>query len=70
MQQIAISLIEWQKRFATEEACIEYLYQIRWADGFTCPQCAEKHHYFINGYNLYECASCGKRTSITAGTLF
>ncbi|MFN7310547.1 MAG: IS1595 family transposase, partial [Vampirovibrionales bacterium] len=35
-----------------------------------CPQCAEKQHYFIKGYNLYECASCGKRTSITAGTLF
>jgi transposase-like protein len=70
MRQTEISLIEWQKRFATEEACMEHLYQLRWADGFTCPQCAEKQHYFIKGYNLYECASCGKRTSITAGTLF
>jgi hypothetical protein len=27
MKQTEISLIEWQQRFATEEACIEHLHQ-------------------------------------------
>jgi transposase-like protein len=70
MKQTEISLIDWQKRFATEEDCIEHLYHLRWSEGFICPNCGEKHHYFIKGYNLYECTTCGKRTSITAGTLF
>jgi predicted RNA-binding Zn-ribbon protein involved in translation (DUF1610 family) len=70
MKQTEISLIDWQKRFATEEDCIEHLYNLRWAEGFICPNCGEKHHYFIKGYNLHQCTTCGKKTSITAGTLF
>ena len=70
MKQTEISLIEWQQRFATEEACIEHLHQLRWADGFTCPHCGGKHHYVIKGYDLHECSACRKKTSVTAGTLF
>jgi transposase-like protein len=70
MQQTPMSLVEWQQRFSTEEACEDHLFQMRWPDGFICPGCDSTHHYFIGGYNLYECADCGKRTSVTAGTLF
>ena len=32
-----MTVLEFRKRFATEEACIEYLEQIRWPDEFRCP---------------------------------
>ena len=28
--------------FATEEACREYLVQLRWPDGFRCPRCGSE----------------------------
>ncbi|MBU0717880.1 MAG: transposase, partial [Planctomycetes bacterium] len=33
------ALLEFEARFATEEACREYLRQLRWPGGFVCPRC-------------------------------
>jgi hypothetical protein len=33
------SLIEFQRRFADEQACAAYLVSARWPDGFRCPEC-------------------------------
>lgn len=57
------------KQFSTEEQCREYLCQLRWPDGFTCPKCNSKDYLFIND-RLYECKKCGRQTSVIAGTIF
>ena len=31
--------LEDEGRFATEQACREYLMQLRWPQGFVCPRC-------------------------------
>jgi hypothetical protein len=31
--------MEFEKQFATEEACKLYLEQLRWPEGFACPRC-------------------------------
>ena len=31
------SLLEFEERFANEGACLSYLSQLRWANGFVCP---------------------------------
>lgn len=31
--------MEFQDRFASEEACRAYLFESRWPDGFRCPAC-------------------------------
>ena len=33
------TVLEFQKRFAAEEACLEYLIASRWSEGFVCPRC-------------------------------
>ena len=30
------NLLEFQKKFGTEEACEKYLFERRWAEGFLC----------------------------------
>jgi hypothetical protein len=35
------SLIEFQKHFATESACAQYLFERRWLAGFVSPGCGE-----------------------------
>jgi hypothetical protein len=32
-------LLEWQKRFGTEKACVAALTKYRWLQGFMCPKC-------------------------------
>jgi len=31
--------LDFERRFGTEEACVQYLEQLRWPSGFRCPQC-------------------------------
>jgi len=58
-----------QKRFDTEEACREYLIQLRWPEGFMCPMCGCREYYQISTRHKYECKNCRYQASVTAGTV-
>ncbi|OPY57044.1 MAG: Transposase zinc-ribbon domain protein [Pelotomaculum sp. PtaU1.Bin035] len=68
-KQEKINLIDFQQRFATEEAYRQYLFQKRWPDGFKCPRCGHNRCYEIITRNLYECSRCHYQASVTAGTI-
>src|SRR5438270_6148750 len=69
-RQFPRSLIEFQGRFATEGACAEYLFERRWPEGFVCPCCGEGRAWLLKTKAFtYECADCGRQTSVSAGTL-
>jgi transposase-like protein len=57
-------------RFATEEACEDALYKLRWPNGFHCPRCNGSRVYPIRTRKLYQCAKCNYQASLTAGTVF
>src|SRR3981189_965872 len=64
------SLIEFQGRFATESACAEYLFARRWPEGFVCPGCGDSRAWLLKAKAFtYECAACGRQTSVTGGTI-
>jgi hypothetical protein len=64
------SLIEFQSRFATESACAEYLFERRWPEGFVCPGYGGGRAWLLKTKAFtYECADCGRQTSVTAGTI-
>ena len=65
-----MSFDEFTMRFATEEQCREYLYQLRFPKGFVCPKCGQDGKYWQVGDTLYECGKCGHQTSVIAGTIF
>ena len=60
---------EFEKFFSTERACILYLQQARWPDGFRCARCGHDR-YWLRSDRLLLCANCRYKTSLTAGTLF
>ena len=39
MEDYPRDVVEFEARFATEEACRDYLFRLRWPDGFRCPRC-------------------------------
>ena len=59
---------EFQSWFATDADCLDFLDWLRWPGGFACPKCG--HGGWVVADGRYKCAACGKRTSVTAGTLF
>lgn len=61
--------IEFDRRFYDESACIEYLYQLRWPEGFTCSKCGHTE-YWKSGRGLFICQACEHNQSVTAGTIF
>jgi ribosomal protein L37AE/L43A len=70
MQQEPIGLLDFMKRFQTEEQCREFLFKLRWPDGFICPKCAHTSYYNVKNRNLYHCSKCGHQASVSANTIF
>ena len=68
MEDFPRTFAEFENRFASEEACREYLRQLRWPDGFRCPRCGNSTAWPL-GIRL-ECSVCGYQASVTAGTIF
>jgi hypothetical protein len=70
MQQESLNMVEFMKRFQTEEQCRETLLRLRWPDGFVCPVCGHKEFYPVKRRNMYHCRKCEHQESITAHTIF
>jgi len=55
--------------FPDDRACLEYLSGLRWPRGFICPACGGGEAW-LTGRRMWMCRSCGRQTSVTAGTIF
>jgi transposase-like protein len=60
---------DFRRQFASEDACIQYLIESRWTDGFSCPRCEHDTYWYLTKRKLLVCRSCRKETSPIAGTL-
>ncbi len=69
MESYPKTMFEFEQNFGTEEACQEYLYQLRWPEGFICPRCSHRKSWKTKR-GQFHCAHCGFQVSITAGTIF
>jgi transposase-like protein len=61
------TLEEFERRFADENACYEFLFDVRWSRG---PQCSHCHAQtgWMTARGLFHCRRCNHQTSLTAGT--
>jgi transposase-like protein len=65
-----IGFIEFQRRFQTDEQCLEFLKAVRWPNGFVCPRCGHTEAYWIDTRKQFQCKGCRHQTSLTANTIF
>ena len=63
------NLLEFAKRFNTDEDCKKYLADIKWKDGFECAKCGHKKAQIRKDYSR-TCNICSHQESSTSGTLF
>src|ERR1039457_2373120 len=69
MEDYPRDLTEFEARFANEAACRDYLFRLRWPDGFRCPRCGGSGAGPLRSVLLGH-ATCRYQTSVTAGTIF
>jgi transposase-like protein len=69
MENYPRTLMEFESRFSSEDACADYLVALRWPDGFVCPSCSGRKAW-RTGRLLFHCAGCGHQASVIAGTIF
>jgi hypothetical protein len=69
MREYPMTFDEFVKRFNTEEQCRDYLYMLRWPNGFNCPNCNGREYKILREV-LFWCPQCKHQTSVTAGTMF
>ncbi|EKA7417641.1 IS1595 family transposase [Vibrio parahaemolyticus] len=67
--QKGLSIHKFMRLYGTEEQCYQRLFNIRWPNGYICPNCHSTHHCQLQSRALYQCHSCHQQTSITSGTL-
>lgn len=63
------SLPEFQRTFPDDEACVRYLFRLRWPDGKACGTGCEGDYAFYRGGKVVFCKACRKTISLTAGTI-
>jgi predicted RNA-binding Zn-ribbon protein involved in translation (DUF1610 family) len=66
----SLTIFEFQERFPDDDSCLKYMAELKWGNGFICPQCG--HTNYCNGKRKYDrqCTSCHRISSLTSGTLF
>lgn len=69
MEDYPRTLLEFEQWFASEEACVAYLFKQRWPEGFRCPRCQHEKAWLTRRH-VYHCAQCGRDISVTSGTIF
>jgi len=60
---------EFLAQFKNENDCWNYIFQIRWPNGFVCPKCSG-NKYWLTEQKLIHCSFCGHQSSVTGGTIF
>ena len=60
---------EFEERFKTDHQCFDYLFALRWPNGYHCPRCNYHKSWEVSPYK-YKCRHCGYQTTVTACTFF
>jgi ribosomal protein L37AE/L43A/transposase-like protein len=63
------TLAQLEEQFSAEEPCMDYLFALRWQNGFCCPHCSHRLAWKMSR-GLWLCAGCRKQVSVLAGTVF
>lgn len=65
-----INAIDFNKRFSNNEACYQYLIELKWGKGFSCSRCGNTAFYKGKTYYHRRCSQCYYNESVTSNTIF
>ncbi len=59
-----------RKDFPDDDACLEYIFHMRYGQNPVCPKCKKTGFYRVSTRKCYSCSWCGYQISPTTGTIF
>lgn len=63
-----MNLIEFSRRFGTEQQCEAHFIRHRMEKGVVCKKCQGTEQYWLSGKKQFQCARCEFRTTLRSGT--
>lgn len=59
-----------EELFVSDEKCLEFLANLKWAEGFTCRKCGNTNFCTGKSPHSRRCTKCKSEESATSGTIF
>jgi transposase-like protein len=56
--------------FSDADVCLDFMVQLRWPNGVTCPACECEKVSFLKTRRIWKCSDCKKQFSVKLGTIF
>jgi transposase-like protein len=56
--------------FADKRSAFDFVVEMRWPNGVSCPHCEGTDLYFVKTRLLWQCKSCKKQFTVKVGTIF
>jgi len=63
------TVLDFEHKFRTEEACRDYVIGLRWPEGIRCPKCGHGQ-VWKTAHGVLRCGGCQADISVIAGTVF
>jgi len=67
---LAMTLLDLNQMFSTDERCRELMERLRWPEGVMCPRCKDTRISRMREYARFECSICQYQFTVTSGTIF
>jgi transposase-like protein len=67
---LAMTLLDLNQMFSTDDRCRELLERLRWPEGVTCPRCKDRRISRMKEWARFECSVCQYQFTVTSGTIF
>jgi len=64
-----MNLMEFEKKFGTEELCRDYLFSLKYKDGYKCENCGNSEYWIVKDISIV-CKKCRVKYNLMAGTIF
>ena len=64
-----MNLIEFEKKFGTEESCRDYMFNLKYKEGYKCDLCGCTEYWIVKGIRIV-CRHCRDVISLMSGTIF
>lgn len=67
---VGVNSITFNKRFKSDEDCLDYLSSVKWENGYSCKRCGNNKYCSGKKPTNRRCTKCRYEESPTAGTMF
>ena len=65
------TILDFQKQFPDDAACLEWLKNYRWPNGIFCKKCGKvTTHHLMTTRRSFSCQECGHNVHTTSGTIY